>query len=53
MRVAYSNRGNTGTGTVRQLPAATFHRDGQVFVGPAAALDVHLAASEVQVLVPV
>ncbi len=53
MRVAYSNRGNTGTGTVRQLPAATFHRDGQVFVGPAAVLDVHLAASEVQVLVPV
>jgi glycosidase len=53
MRVAYSNRGKTGTGTVRHLPAATFHRDGQVFVGPAAALDVHLAASEVQVLVPV
>jgi glycosidase len=53
MRVAYSNRGHTGTGTVRHIPAAKFHRDGQLFVGPAAALDVILAASEVQVLVPV
>lgn len=52
MSVAYSNRGNAGTGTVRQLPTARFHRDGQVFVGPAAALRVELAAREVQVLVP-
>jgi glycosidase len=52
MRAAYSNLGNTGTGTVRQIPAARFYRDGQVFTGPTAALDVVLAASEVQVLVP-
>jgi glycosidase len=52
MTVAYSNLGNSGTGTVRQIPAARFHRDGQVFVGPAAVLDVNLAAREVQVLVP-
>jgi hypothetical protein len=52
MRVAYSNLGNTGTGTVRQIPAARFYRDGQVFMAPTAALDVVLAAREVQVLVP-
>jgi glycosidase len=51
MTVAYSNLANSGTGTVRQIPAARFHRDGQVFVGPAAVLDVILAAREVQVLV--
>jgi glycosidase len=53
MTVAYSNLDHSGTGTVRQIPAARFHRDGQVFVGPAAALDVDLAAREVQVLVPI
>jgi glycosidase len=52
MSVAYSNLGNSGTGTVRQIPAARFHRDGQVFVGPAAALGVNLAGREVQVLLP-
>jgi len=53
MTVAYSNRGTAGGGTVRLIPAANFHRDGQVFVGPAAAIDVVLGPSEVQVVVPV
>ena len=53
MEVAYSNRDTSGSGTVRHIGAARFHRDGRVFVGPAAALDVVLQASEVQVLVPV
>jgi glycosidase len=52
MRVAYSNKGNNGTGTVRHIPHAKFHRDGQVSIGLAAALDVIVAAREVQVLVP-
>jgi glycosidase len=53
MTVAYSNQDNTGTGTVRHIENAKFHRDGQLSTGPAAALDVVLAAREVQVLVPV
>jgi glycosidase len=53
MRVAYSNRATTGTGRVRHIVNAQFHHDGQVSAGPAAALDVILAAREVQVLVPV
>jgi glycosidase len=52
MSVAYSNKGNAATGTVRKIPTANFHRDGQVVVGSAAVLDVVLAAGEVQVLVP-
>jgi hypothetical protein len=53
MRVAYSNTGSAGTGTVRRIPNARFYRDDQVTIGPAAALDVSLGPSEVQVLVPV
>ena len=52
MRVVYSNQGTTGTGTVHHIQNAKFHRDGQLSTGPAAALDVILAAREVQVLVP-
>jgi glycosidase len=53
MRVAYSNRGTSGTGAVRQIHSAKFHRDGQVSTGPAAALDLVIAGREVQVFVPV
>jgi len=53
MSVACSNLGNSRTGAVRQLPTASFYRDGQISNGPALALDVVLAASEVQVLVPI
>jgi len=53
MKVAYSNRGTTGTGTVRQMHAAQFHRDGQVSTGPASALGVSLDGNEIQVLIPV
>lgn len=52
MAVAYSNRGTVGTGMVRQIAGAVFHLDGQRSVGPAAALDVILEPSAVQVLVP-
>jgi glycosidase len=51
MRAAYSNLGNVAASTVQQIANARFHRDGQVFVGPAAALHVTLAPSEVQVMV--
>ena len=53
MSVACSNLGNSGTGAVRQLPTASFYRDGQISDGPALALDVVLAASEVQLLVSI
>jgi hypothetical protein len=52
VRIAYSNRGTSGTATVAAIPAARFHRDGQVTTGQAAALGVTLRASEVQVFVP-
>jgi glycosidase len=52
MTVAFSNLGTTGKGTVSVVPAARFHRDGQVAVGRAAALPVVLRGSEVQILVP-
>ena len=52
MRVVYSNLGTTGAGTVRRIPNAIFHADGQVTNGTAAVLDVILASSEVQVLAP-
>jgi hypothetical protein len=53
MSVACSNLGNSGTGAVRQFPTASFYRDGQISDGPALALDVVLAASEVQLLVSI
>ena len=53
MRVAHSNLANTGSGTVRHIPAGKFDRDCHVLVGPATALDVVLAAREAQVLVPI
>jgi hypothetical protein len=53
MKVAYSNRGGSGTGTSRSIANARFFRDGQVSAGPAAVIDVVLQAREVQVLVPV
>ena len=49
--VAYSNRGTTGSGTVRWIDAR-FHRDGAVSLGPAAVIDLVLDASEAQVLAP-
>jgi glycosidase len=52
MRVAYSNRGTSGAGTVRRVANARFYRDGQISAGPSAALDVVLAPREIQVLVP-
>jgi glycosidase len=52
MIVDFSNLGTSGKGTVTVVPAARFHRDGQVTVGRAAALPIVLRASEVQVLVP-
>ncbi len=53
MRVAFSNRGTSGTGTVEQIPAARFYAGGAVSTGPAAALPVVLAPGEVQILAPV
>ncbi len=52
MRVDFSNLGTTGKDTVTVVPAARFHRDGQVTIGRAAALPVVLRGSELQVLVP-
>ena len=52
MRVAYSNRATTGSGTVRRIQNAKFHGNGQVTSATAAALDVILAPGEAQVLVP-
>ncbi len=52
MRVAFSNRGTSGTGTVQQIAAARFYAGGAVSTGPAAALPVVLAPGEVQILAP-
>lgn len=53
MTIAHSNRGESGTRTVRRIPSASFFHDGPVTTGSAAALDVVLKASEVQVWTPV
>ncbi|MGH8174864.1 MAG: alpha-amylase family glycosyl hydrolase [Steroidobacter sp.] len=53
MQVAYSNRGAAGARTVRHRDEARFHREGEIFTGPAAMLDVTLGACEIQVLTPV
>ncbi len=53
MAVAFSNLDTTGAGTSRRIDDAWFYRDGAVSRGPAAVLDVVLAAHEVQILVPV
>lgn len=52
MKVAFSNRGNTGIGTVQQIAAARFFTAQGVSSGPATALPVVLSASEVQILTP-
>jgi glycosidase len=53
LRLAYSNLGSTGTATPRLIPDARFFVPGQpVGQGPAAALDVVLGPSEVQVFMP-
>jgi glycosidase len=52
MRMADSNRGSSGTQTVRAIAAATFFAEGRSTVGPAAALDVSLEPSEAQVWTP-
>jgi glycosidase len=52
MKVAFSNRGTTGSGTVQQLAAARFFNPSGVSTGPAAALPVVLKKSEVQILAP-
>ena len=53
MQVVFSNLGTSGTGTVRQIPAASFFEDTGVSTGPAAALPVVLGSSEIQILAPV
>lgn len=53
MQVVFSNLGSSGTGTVRQIPAASFFEDTGVSTGPAAALPVVLGSSEIQILAPV
>ena len=52
MRVAFSNRGNTGTGTVQQIAAARFFHPDGVSTGAATALPIVLSRSEVQILTP-
>jgi glycosidase len=53
MRVAYSNRGTTGEGTVNSVSEARFWENGrQTGTSPAASLFVKLAPMEVQILVP-
>lgn len=52
MRVAFSNRASTGTGTVQRIAAARFFSADGVSSGPAAALPIVLGASEVQILTP-
>jgi glycosidase len=53
MRVAHSNKGTTGSGTVQIIRQARFHGGGQLrATSDAAALYVELGPSEVQVLVP-
>jgi glycosidase len=53
MKIEYSNVGSTGTTTSRIITAANFYRDGETSTGPAAVLDVVLAAHEIQIMVPV
>ena len=50
MKVAFSSRGTTGSGTVQQLGAARFFGPSGVSSGPTAALPVVLKKSEVQIL---
>lgn len=50
MQVVFSNLGKSGTGTVRQTPAARFLSATGISTGPAAALPIVLDSSEVQVL---
>jgi glycosidase len=50
MKVAFSSRGTTGSGTVQQLGAARFFGPCGVSSGPTAALPVVLKKSEVQIL---
>ena len=52
LRIAFSNQGTSGKGTVSALPNARFYREGQVTTGAAAAVGIALKASEVQILVP-
>jgi len=52
MRVAFSNRGNSGTGQVQSVPAARFFSPDGVSTSPAAALPVVLSGNEVQILTP-
>ncbi len=52
MRVAFSNQNHAATAFTRKIASARFFDDNRVSTGPAAALDVVLAAREVQVLVP-
>lgn len=52
MHVVFSNLGKSGTGIVRQIPAARFFSATGVSTGPAAALPVVLDSSEVQILAP-
>ena len=53
MRVAFSNLGTQGTGSVQQVPAARFFTPDGVSTAPAAALPVVLGPTEIQILAPV
>ena len=52
MRVAFSNRGSSGTGRVQSIAAARFFSADGVSTSPAAALPVVLSGNEVQILTP-
>jgi hypothetical protein len=53
MKVAYSNRGKTGTRMVQIIQQARFFDSGTVIgVGTTAALPVELDPMEIQILVP-
>lgn len=53
MKIEYSNVGSTGTKTTRNITASKFYRDGDISTGPAAVIDVVLAAHEIQIMVPI
>jgi glycosidase len=52
MQVAYSNHGTTGATATRHVPQARFHGSNGSSEGFAATIDLTLAPSEIQILVP-
>jgi glycosidase len=53
MQIEYSNASNTGIRLSRNITAVKFHRDGLIFAGNAAVIDVVVAPDEVQIFGPV